>query len=888
MMFRGVPLPKALVRVAETTHANLVYNAEVVQGKHAYCTVQNAPVPAVLRCILDDLALDFVQTSAGTYVLTRSPRRAPRRGHLTGRVVDAQTGEPLPNAHVLLAAANTTVATDPAGHFQLPDLTAGRHRVVATHVGYESATATIRLPPGDSTYRQITLSPRPIATSPIVVTQSERRLPEDGLGTSTLSTKELQRSGPSGTADVLGQASTLLGVYARRPLADLHIQGGATAEHRVRLDGIPVRNPVTLRRMLGAFSPLSLDHLTVRKAGYGVEHGSTISGILDARHALSTATPEIGQVQIDPLSVNAEVHRSFPLDNRRSAQVRVAARTSLWDVYQHPTLSGLLRDWNVVDPMLLASYFGNHSGLPLTPKSQTTSLGFSDLHTAARVDLGPYRSLQVSGYRGTNQLQTEFVATSSDTPSSQMPSTGGQSAMLTQDRYAWTNHAAQARLDWMLSSRTSTSIQIQASQQSVHRGYQMSYVPSQSPVERRPSAIIDTLRDALDPSKWPDDHNRIQEFAVKGTGSYSLSPRHHLKGAINVSRISSRFRLGNRFFRPMSFQGTHWQMAGYVRDVYSLGTATTVNAGTRLTYIPSRHTLYAEPRLVFRHEGTYRPVGDYALRLAGGVYRQFVNRFDVSSTSPTSILPSLRFWLPTGKAHAPPRAYHAALTVRIQPSDPWSLIVEGYLKQYPHLLALDYATFQGDRSAPVPAARAVSSTHGYASGLGLAVARQGPLIETTLRYDWTRSRRQFPSRFGGRLVPTPWNKPHRVVLSATAKTNVGVEFRARGTYVSGQRWGLRRVYYDYLSVQPKTGISSPFSFQRPGHHTLAPTLRLDVGGAYTLQLGAATVNLQVTVTNLLGRRNPFDWSLDPSGQHTTRTRRFLPGRRLGGTLSIRY
>lgn len=882
MMFRGVPLSEALAQIAETTSANLVYDADLVVGEQVYCSTKNASVSRVLSCVLSDVPIDYLQTSAGTYILTHSPRSQPKRGHLTGRVVDAETGEPLPHANVLLAAANTGVATGAAGRFQLPDLTVGQYRVVASHLGYEATAKIIRVRSGDSTHHQISLKPRPIAAEPVVVTQSKRQGVREGLGTATISSGELKQPRGFGTPDALGRAGSMLGVHAQRPLADLHVQGGGTGEHQVRLDGIPVRNPVTLRRMLGAFSPLGLSRLTVRKAGYGVEHGSTISGVLDARQALSTADPAVGQIRIDPLSANAELHRSMSLGSGESAQVRVAGRTNMWDVYQDPTLRGLLRDWNAVDPMLMQAYFGDGAHSPLVPRAQTASLGFSDLHGVARVDLGPYRSLRVSGYRGSNRLESEFVATASPAGDD------SGSSMLTQDRYAWTNRAAQARLNWMLGPRTSTSIQLRASEQRVDRGYQMSYAPSDLTAPGRdPSAVVDTLRDALNPSDWPDDHNRIRELSVKGTASYSLSARHHLKGAVTASHFASTFRLGSRFFRPMSFDGSTWQIRGYVRDVFSVGARTTVNAGTRLTYIPTRQTVYAEPRLILRHEGAHPTLGSYAIRVASGVYRQFVNRFDVTSTSPTSILPSVRFWRPAGEAHAPPRAYHATVSGRVQPLENWSLTAEAYLKHYPHLLALDYGAFQGS-GGPIAPSSAISSTRGHAAGIGVSISRTGPIFESTLRYDWSRSRRRFPSRFGGETVPTPWNQPHRLVLSGSADTPVGIELTARGTYVSGRSWGFRRTYYDYLSVRRSTEPASSLSFENPGQNRLAPTMRLDLGASYALELGAATVEARMSVTNLLDRQNPFDWGLRPAESGSSRTTRNLPGRHLMGSISVRY
>jgi hypothetical protein len=313
MMFRGVALPAALERLAETTRINLVYDSELVQGKTIYCSANDANPDALLRCLLSNVPVDFYQTSGGTYVLTAAPRQPPRRGDLTGIVVDEQTGEPLSHAHVLLAAADAGVASDPAGRFQVPDLTSGTYRVVATHLGYKPTVDSVRVPPGDSVRHRIALSPTPIASPPIVVDGVERHAPESGVGAPSLSADDLAEPGRMGTPDALGRASALLGVRQQRPVADLHVQGGSAGEHEVRLDGMPIRNPVTLRRLLGAFSPLALDRLTVHKAGFGVEHGSTISGVVSAEHALADSAPSVGQVRLDPMSVNAEGHGSVLL-----------------------------------------------------------------------------------------------------------------------------------------------------------------------------------------------------------------------------------------------------------------------------------------------------------------------------------------------------------------------------------------------------------------------------------------------------------------------------------------------------------------------------------------------------------------------------------------------
>jgi hypothetical protein len=135
--------------------------------------------------------------------------------------------------------------------------------------------------------------------------------------------------------------------------------------------------------------------------------------------------------------------------------------------------------------------------------------------------------------------------------------------MLTHDRYDWANTAGQVRLDWTLGARTSASVQLRGSEHRVHRGCQMTY-GSPDPDDDI-AAAIDTLQRALDPSLWPDDQNQIQEWTLETTGSYAAATRHHLKGAVDVSRLTSQFRLGGRFLRPLSFRDTRWQVPAKAR-----------------------------------------------------------------------------------------------------------------------------------------------------------------------------------------------------------------------------------------------------------------------------------------------------------------------------------
>jgi len=108
---RDVPLQDALQRLVARTGIDLAYSTALVEGRRVYCRRREAPAEALLRCILSGTGVDYLRTASGSYLLVESAKTPASTGRLAGTVVDAATGEPLPNANVLLADAGTGTAT---------------------------------------------------------------------------------------------------------------------------------------------------------------------------------------------------------------------------------------------------------------------------------------------------------------------------------------------------------------------------------------------------------------------------------------------------------------------------------------------------------------------------------------------------------------------------------------------------------------------------------------------------------------------------------------------------------------------------------------------------------------------------------------------------------
>ncbi|PEN10951.1 hypothetical protein CRI94_17130 [Longibacter salinarum] len=910
MALRGVPLATALERFVAVTEASMAYDADLVRGRRSFCSARALPAPKLLRCILKDTDLDYVLSSNGTYIIIGSPKTKARYGQIAGVVVDASTGEPLPDANIILADAATGTSTNTSGLFQLSKLVEGPHEVMVSYVGYEMAVLRIEVEPGQQTKRKIELTPRPLLTEPVIVDGLQPRMPSSSLGQEAAEAGELEEPAAStGTGDIARTAGTLMGIATQSPLADLHIQGGASGEHEMVLDGVPVRNPVSVGRLISAFSPLALGRLTTHKAGYGAMKGSYLSGVVELEHDLTRRNTRWATLSADPVSTNARAQGTFEIYGR-PITVMGTARVGMWDVYQDPALHALIQDWSSLDPLLARAwaYPTASSSDPTLSDVSLSSAGynhqpavqFSDWHTAARVELTPYRYLFVSGYHGRSAIGASLIM---DSPMDESPGSVDSTQappIPAYDRYGWNNTTGQARLEWLIGDRTIGSVQTYAS----HYDARSQYRTGVSTLG--PSQDSDSTSYSQGGLWRPDDRNQISELGARARLDIGISADRRIELEAGVEHLRSRFRVGNAFIPTLQHDLTATRAILSANGEWAINEQTIVETGTRLTYVHSRSTVYSEPRLAIRFDDPDTPIGDYSLRLAGGIYRQFTSQFDISRDGASAVVPTASVWLPTDHSIAPPRAYHVSAEGLWTPTDGLTINVESYAKFQPHLLAIDYPTLRTGvaiftKDSP-DQSTFISSSRGRAIGAGIRVAYENEVVNTSVSYNISQAERTFPNRFDGRRVPTPWNEPHRVDAQAELNIGAGFSLQTSWTGIWGRAWAFRKAYYDYLTgrsySQNNTAgfnrvanvIEQPEApgFNRPGDDVLPPFLNVDVGFGYNRTFGGVEIGALLQVSNVLDRSNVIDRSLIPRFITYTDRPRTLPGRLPTLSLTVGY
>ena len=901
VVLQGVPLEEALTQLMTNTDLVLGFDQRLVAGKWTNCVISGSTGEQALQCVLRGTGLEYFRLASGLYVLTEQAKAQIRYGTLHGIVVDEETGEPLEFAHVMLNPGHGSISNED-GRFIFSSLSPGMYAITTTYVGYTSQLQYIRVAPDSIAQTRLALRQTNIVeTQPIIIYGRGWEVPSDTLGQYSLEDQVLYRAAGALMPDVGRALATMSGVRLNDATSDLHIQSSGTGEHQYRLDNAPVFVPVSIGGLVGPFSPYALNRLTVHKTGFGADLGSQTAGVIEATHALSPRTGRHLDVHVDPMSINLRASHSM----EDGSAIMAAGRVGLWDVYAPPAVQGMLRRWNETDQFMYSAFRAVPQPAPSNTRFFEQSLAtldpglqFSDLHFALRKRDGLLSSVQASAYWGRRLLRSQESPTASQpVPLADLLTETGPGV---QDRYVWDNLTAQARYERVLGKRAMASIQARASL------FRLQHDITTAKVTQRAIAANNTLATHVD--LRDDNGNRVREYGLAAHLTYALWPGWNVEAGLEPAYTHSRFLVHGTRTAPISHASGTWRIESFLQNRISINSRFTVDAGTRVTYLNSRHAWYAEPRLSLRYDAPDSPVGPWSARLATGLYRQYVTQFDVTSRSARALRSSSRMWMALDHSVIPPKATHFSLEVVAKPSDTWSVRADGYYKRLMHLLSINYSAtasgpdevLTGDESLDLssfihsgsslpshPQSSFLSSGSGFAYGISVhAEKRLAPLLLKT-GYEFSHTARSFGSQFEGRTVTAPWNEPHRMFLESDLHVTNSLVVRARWQGIWGRTWGFRQSYYDFLGAYgaqllelletPRNDIAlagydllsvpvvvdhiRAYRLEHPEEHRLPVFHQVDTSVEYTHTLGATSVQVRADVINVLGSNNVADWGL---------------------------
>jgi len=812
-----------------------------------------------LADLLDGTGVTYFRHPSGTFFL--HPQEI-YTSTVVGRIQSEQTGSPLRGAHISLDGTSIGTISDLNGQFILSAPATPSTKIRISHIGYLTQNPILDLM-ADSIYTlNVFLTEWVIEQRPVEVTAtaipnhfdiliSERPYQMDIRGS-----EQLRQVVGLGTPDIVRNLSDIAGLYIDVSTSDIHIQGSGLGEHQFKLDGSIVYEPIHLG-LFGIFNPLAIETVTVRKAGFHAEYGSYLAGIISAEHSLTS--DKALEVQLDPISFNARAASKMNLGNSHLSLVG-AFRTSIWDHWwsnlRSESVNDLLREWNRPDQFLMvASIYPlkrvfqqgyNNLVSRLQPISAPTlpNIDFNDIHAAVKLELAGGDEIGASIYTGNSDFQGQLQTAPIDSEPRIVPP----------DRHSWTNRSVRLYFDQTLSDRLNWRMSWRKGEYFFSHNY--------GGLDRQNSvhAAFNLYR-----------YNSIETSDENGLSNndLDLSLRYdhgwgRFQTGVNFSWVQHHFRILHVFPRVLDHERNSHISSGYLQQIFTPTPWAEITSGLRLTRLHISRDWHLEPRFALLFRSLYQDGYGVSLRLSTGIYHQFLNQFEVATISPSSIVPSTRFWLPVDETLSAPRSHHYSIDLSAQLWTHWQLGLEYYHKIQRNLYQIDYPKLwsqEVDSTTITRIDQFVTQTNGLIYGTSIELRYLREHLDFALRFERSESTREYT--FRGQeptSLPVPWNVPQQFQVKAMWTPIPAIEGMIRWHGAWGRKWAYKRAYYDLLGSDIEYAAQfDDYSFEDPTAkgHRLASFSQLDLGIAVIARNSfVRSFQIRLDLLNALGRQNP--------------------------------
>ena len=289
-----------------------------------------------MRVLLVTISLLLLNTALGAQTAQQTVR---------GRVVDAQSGFPLPGVNIVVLDTDPLVGTvtDQQGYYVLQSVPLGRQTLKASFVGYqEQVVPNVVVTSGKEVVLNLELTEQVLVGEEIVITaESEKVATNNELTTVSARSFNLEETGryAGSRNDPARMAANFAGVAANNDdRNDIIIRGNSPSGLLWRLEGINIPNPSHYGSLSASGGPISLlnynllaksDFLT---AAFPAEYGNALAGVFDIQ--LRNGNPEkreyLGQIGVNGVELGLE----GPFSKNSKASYLASYRYSTLGVYE--------------------------------------------------------------------------------------------------------------------------------------------------------------------------------------------------------------------------------------------------------------------------------------------------------------------------------------------------------------------------------------------------------------------------------------------------------------------------------------------------------------------------------------------------------------------------
>jgi len=244
---------------------------------------------------------------------------------ISGFVEDAETGERLIGANIIVSSSGKGTITNNYGFFSLT-LSEGDLFFNISYVGFKSIARPILLQ--KDTTVLFRLEPG-VEIEEVVITSNSHKeeIKSSSISVNRISVKSMETL-PSllGEADVLKMLEFLPGVqFGSEASSGIVVRGGSPEQNLILLDGVPIYNSNHAFGLFSVFNSDAIKNLSLFKGGFPARYGGRLSSVIDVRMKEGNTKEFHGNVNIGTIA--SKFTLEGPIIKNRSSFLLSARRT---------------------------------------------------------------------------------------------------------------------------------------------------------------------------------------------------------------------------------------------------------------------------------------------------------------------------------------------------------------------------------------------------------------------------------------------------------------------------------------------------------------------------------------------------------------------------------
>jgi hypothetical protein len=830
--FDQVLLKDALEYLIENYDIPLAYQEEQIKNVKISAKCEKCEIEDALDSILYKTGFSWKKVGI-QYIIIESKeynlQYKKGKNIIRGFIKDERNAETIPYANIFFENTPLGTSSSEEGYYIITKIPDGNYKIKVMMMGYGQQEKSIQISGGVTATIDFYLKEEAIQGETIVKTaESERFAYEIEASKLRISRQEIEAVPAFIESDLFRSIQMLPGVVTQSDFSSaLYIRGGNPSENLILLDDVRIYNPYHLGGVFSTFNTDAIKDVDIYLGGFSSSYGNACSSVISVTNKDGNSKEFEGNGTISLLSSKLTLEGPIP-----RGSFLLSARRTYFDFLYNTFFSKNSQD--------MVPYY------------------FYDYHTKINFALSPSSKITLSGFYGDDILNSEEEVKKYDNISQSDKIVGKDK---TDIRFG--NFCYKIKWQYILGSKLFSE-----------------FILSKSRFRAKFEG------DYVDDDENLNANDIINDYSLNSNLTYFISGNHELKFGLDYQYYIFKMLLHvsdvtlTDYSRYANFYST------YIQDNWKVTEQLSIQSGLRFTYYNLGKYFRLDPRLSVR----YRLRPNINLKASVGLFHQYFYTFNPEDIDFLNLIRLIDLWFPIDQRYKPIRAIHYIAACEYLISDRYMFSLEGYYKNYNHLLDLNEI---GDKGQNDDFLRG----WGNAMGIEFLLRKQKGMFTGWIAYAFSKTQKTIeiprPSYFlkdinsqkEYKTYYPNYDRRHSLTLVTNYNPNDKWKLGMRYTYCSGlpetPTIGWKKEYQlgDYSN--DVSGEIVPVRAAKNSYR-LPPYVRLDISIMRNYQYKKWSLQPYLQIINVTNHKNIFLYNYDLDRRDDEGN--LLPPRRQGVTM----